>query len=258
MHVLWEHHSATVEGHHLTHPVSYDSDGGVIALWENNSFLRFEEVPKGGPLRPPWSPLKEPAHWAAVVGRLLNRGLVTTGAISANTADAYPDAIVCFAWTGELLQVAVARTTLVDGSGEPSWFTTGKAPGPKWLKITGADKRLFLNGHPCGELWQIVEPDGRGSYIWPTNGVYGVLTVKNFESPMRVFEFSRHVSTGKIQPEDVDVIEVATRVVGVRNGMSVHPGPEGFRLETLIVMNANGTWSPASVWVGEKLELVPQ
>jgi len=114
------------------------------------------------------------------------------------------------------------------------------------MKITGADKLLLLNGHPCCVLWKAV--DLEGAYIWPTTGVHGFI-------PSKAFEISRNTATGKIHQDEVGTIEVTTSIVPIRNGLSVHPGPEGFRLETLIVVNPNGTWSPAPVWIGEKLEL---
>lgn len=92
-------------------------------------------------------------------------------------------------------------------------------------------------------LWKIVEPmPAPGlALIWPKLGVLG------------------H-PTGKVEPHEIggDVIEVVEGLVrGPRAGLSEgRLTPAGFQMETLIVLNQDGTMSPAHVWVGDRLNLV--
>lgn len=235
-HILWEH----LRAENLP---SFDMGGGVVAIWENK-LMKWAQPTDQGLLRPPWSPLAEPSHWAPLVKELL-----------AEPFAAYPDAIVCFAWTGELLQIAVGRTRLFVGSAEttpPEWFVTGKPPRPEWIKLQKTEKRLMLSGQPSAILWEIVEPKSvSGALIWPKMGIYGVLPPKKGS-----FGITRGMASGRVHPEEVEApFEVKTLVVKMRKGMSAYPGPEGFRQETLIIVNEDNTWSPAPVWVGEKLDL---
>jgi hypothetical protein len=181
--------------------------------------------------------LEEPLHGSACP---LHQPIV--GCPATCRGEAYPDAIVCYSWTDNRLQVAVARTTLIEESATetPDWYLTGKQPKPKGVKIAPSGKRLIWEGLPRTEvLWKVV---GSDTFVWATHGVHGVLPSKlvGITTPSML--------TGKVEP--AAVLNSSIEVKGVATV------PEGFELKNLIVRNEDGTWSPAPVLVGPKLVLI--
>lgn len=116
------------------------------------------------------------------------------------------------------------------------------------MKLVAAPIRLMLEGLPREVLWRVVGHAGvDGILVWSRTAVHGVLHA-----------VPTSIASGKLWPKDVPEggILVTPTLGPVRSGMAVHFGPKGFRLETLIVVNEDHTWSPAPVWVGDRLELV--
>lgn len=244
MRILWDHLGAGP----LDNLPIY-SCHGVVAKWGANGFgfaHWWGQNPDIELCRPPWSAAGDVAFWANTLKEVL----------ATKVDDAYPDAIVCYAWRHDTIQIAVIRTRLEDpevGTAEaPEWFVTGEVPKNPGLTITSADVSLMIESAMSNVLWKIASPGPLcGDLIWPRRQVQGVLTPKN------LLDQNLTMARGNIYPHDVDqsTIEVTEPIKSGVRDMRRFYEPEGFKQETLIVRNANGTWTPAKIWVGEKLTL---
>lgn len=245
MAILWEHMGV---GPAYNRPAYSLDEGqeGLVAVWRNQAFAFWDGSADSGIVAPPWSPPDTPAHWKEVVEDLIKEKWSENGKRK--------DAIVCFAWEGKSLRIAVARVDLpesVGASEPPSWFVTGKVPRGEMLTLEPADVQLLVHGRPSPVVWQIVAPEGlKATYVWAKLGVAGTLP-----TPIP-FGVTPSMATGRIWPLEVaSPIEVQERIVGIRDGMAVRPGPAGFKLDQLIVQTADGTCRSTFLWVGDQLTL---
>lgn len=119
------------------------------------------------------------------------------------------------------------------------------------MKIAPTNVCLIVDGHPIPVLWKLRVPGSLcDNLIWAKREVQGYLKPDALQQ-------NATMARGTIRPEDV-----LQGVIEVREGVEVlspnaYDAPR-FVKETLIVRNFNGTWSPAVVWVGEKLTYIGQ